>query len=449
MNSTAVKIKTQDENDIDLYTWFRLERAFDSFMTRFSDLPTWATKRGFKSLEELRQTYQERLSYEFEVIRDMGFTGYFLIVADGIDFCRRESIPYGKGRGSAAGCFVSYLLRITDVDPIKYDLLFERFLNPDRYSMPDIDSDFSQALRHRIKEYYTEKYGKDRVASICTFSRMKVRAAIKDIVRSLNLGGNPGETFRLANKISQTLDDEDPDITYAEALKISDEFRAYMDRYPVVAQHVKRCENILRQMSMHAAGVLISAKPLDQELPLIVDKKGMVVAANDGPTCEDLGYLKLDTLGLKNLDVIATCLENIKKTRGKIPRMELDGIDITPGEDPKITQATINALEDEALRLASNAYQFLRSGTSTLGIFQCEQVVTRDLLKRGYTNSIEDIADIIAGIRPGPRRSGSTDIYINRKRGEEELTYDVPMDPLPNELQDLPSLHLYAVLPKH
>lgn len=423
MNTVAKVSKTLEENEIDLYTWFRLETALQSYLkAKLKDLPPWAKKKGYSSIEELKQTYIDRLTYEFAVIKKMGFCGYFLIVADGVDFCRKESIPVGPGRGSAAGCLCSFLLRITKIDPIKYDLLFERFLNPDRYSMPDIDTDFSQLYRHRIKEHYTTKYGANRVASIGTFSRMKVRAAVKDIVRSLNLAGNSSDTFRLADKISKTLEEEEDNVTYAEALKSSSEFRAYMQQYPIVAQHVKSCENVLRQMSMHAAGVLISALPLDQELPLIVDKKGMVLTAYDGKTCEGLGYLKLDTLGLKNLDIIADCRDNIKRLRGSVPRMEMDGIDIEPGENPRVINERIESDTDHERKLASKAFRYLRE-KSTLGIFQCEQPVTQDLLRKGETNSIEDVAAILALIRPGPRKAGSTEVFISRKRKEEPISY--------------------------
>lgn len=411
------------EKQIELYTWYHVEKSLKNHLDSFKELPPWAKKRNIKDLDSLRLIYINRIVYEFSIIKKMGFCGYFLIVADGIRFCQEKGIPTGPGRGSASGCLLSFLLDITKVDPIKYNLLFERFLNPERFSMPDIDSDFSQARRGEVKDYYTEKYGRDHVASVGTFSRMKVRAAIKDVVRSLNLGGNPGESFRLADKISKTLDDEDPDITYADALAASEDFANYMERYPEVADHIKKCENILRQMSMHAAALLISAKPLDEELPLVVDKKGMVLTAYDGKTCEGLGYLKLDTLGLKNLDIIKACRDNIKQTRGFVPEMELDGIEIDPTETDQQIEKRIAELESEELRLASNTYKFFREGISTLGIFQCEQNVTQDLLKRGRTNSIQDIADILAGIRPGPRKAGSTDLYISRKRGEVPIDY--------------------------
>jgi DNA polymerase III alpha subunit len=408
------------------YTWFRLEKALKRFFDlELKEIPLWAKKKNYTDLETLKEVYKQRLIYEFGVVGKMGFLGYFLIVADVIEFCRDSNIPTGPGRGSGAGSLMGFLLQITKIDPIRYGLLFERFLNPERYSMPDYDLDISQLLRGKVKGHLEKKYGRDHVASIGTFSRMKVRAAVKDIVRSLNLGGSTSESFRLAEKISKSLDEEDENLTLSSAMK-NPEFKQYMDKYPEVYEHVERCENILRQMSMHAAGVLISALPLDQELPLIVDKNGMVVTAYDGKTVEALGYLKLDTLGLKNLDIIDYCKRSILKIRGRVPEMSFDGIDIDIKEDPKDIKKRIEEIQDEKTRLASNAYDYFRTGISTLGIFQCDQPVTQDLLRRGLTNSIEDVAAVIALIRPGPRKAGSTDIFISRKRLEEPIAFFEP-----------------------
>ena len=423
--------------ETELYIWFRLENSLNSFIKqRLSEIPPWASDRGISSIEELHAVYRDRLIYEFNIIKKMHFLDYFLIVADLLDYCRSQNIPTGAGRGSAAGSILAFLLKITKVDPIKYDLLFERFINPERVTMPDVDLDISQSLRHLAKEYLSRKYGQDRTSSIGTFSRMKVRAAVKDIVRSLNVMGNAGESFKLADKISKTLEDSEENVTYSEALKDSTAFRDYMNQYPILARHIQNCENVLRQVSTHAAGVLISAEPLNQEIPLIVDKKGLVLTAYDGKTIEQLGYLKLDTLGLKNLDIIADCRANIKRLRGTIPKMELEGIDIPPKEDLKRTDARI-ASQEEAKRLASIAYKYLRE-KSTLGIFQCEQPVTQELLRKAETNSIGNIADILALIRPGPRKAGSTESYIARKRGDipEQEWYTYKIEPLPKQIED-------------
>jgi len=426
-----------------LYMKYRVQTALDKHLGRLTKLPEWASRRNFSSVEELAETYKKRLEFEFNTIKNMGFCSYFLIVADGVEYCRKNSIPVGPGRGSASGCLCSFLLKITKIDPIRYNLLFERFLNPDRISMPDIDVDYSQERRHLVKEYFAQKYGSDRVASIGTFSRMKVRAAIKDIVRSLNLAGNTSESFKLADAIAKTLGEEDEtdkeDLSFDEAMQ-NEKFREYMDRYPVVAHFAQKYEDVLRQMSMHAAGVLISSSPFDQELPMMVDKKGMVLTAYDGATVEKLGYLKLDTLGLKNLDVIETCKHNIKKIRGSLPAggMSISGIPITPGEDLNSRRLRIEKDENQARKMASKAFELLRQG-KTLGIFQCEQVVTQDLLRRGEANSIEDIADILAGIRPGPRRAGSTDLYISRKRGEQPYNewYNYLIEETPQSTEDI------------
>jgi DNA polymerase III alpha subunit len=431
---TSNIIKSQET---ELYTWFRLENSLNSFIKqRLSQIPPWALDKGISSTEDLHVIYRDRLIYEFNVIKKMHFLDYFLIVADLLDYCRDQNIPTGAGRGSAAGSLLAFLLKITKVDPIKYDLLFERFINPDRVTMPDVDLDISQSLRHLAKEYLSKKYGHDKTSSIGTFSRMKVRAAVKDIVRSLNVMGNAGESFKLADKISKTLEESEENVTYSEALKDSSAFRDYMNQYPIIARHVQNCENVLRQVSTHAAGVLISAEPLNQEIPLIVDKKGLVLTAYDGKTIEKLGYLKLDTLGLKNLDTIADCRANIKRLRGSIPKMELEGIEISPGEDPKRTTVRI-AEQEEVKKLASMAYKYLRE-KSTLGIFQCEQSVTQELLRKAETNSIGNIADILALIRPGPRKAGSTEVYIARKRGDipEQEWYTYKIEQLPKQVED-------------
>lgn len=434
---TNLSSKPTDE-DIALYTWFKLETGLKSYLRqKMSSIPSWAISRGVQTTEQLHRAYQERLAYEFSIVKKMGFLGYFLIVADMIAFCRKQGIPTGPGRGSGAGSLIGFLLRITTIDPIRYNLLFERFLNPDRYSMPDYDCDISQEKRHLVKEHFVNKYGSDRVASIGTFSRMKVRAAIKDIVRSLDISGDSRNSFEFADKISKTLDEVDPDISYKEALEASAEFAKYMEKYPEVARHVQQCENILRQMSMHAAGVLISANPLDEELPLMVDKKGLVVTAYDGKTIESLGYLKLDTLGLKNLDIIADCKKHILRLRGSIPRKETDPLPTK--EHESITDYNRRIVQDDNIerKLASLAFKYLRE-KSTLGIFQCEQAVTQDLLRRGEANSIENIADILALIRPGPRKAGSTEVYIERKKGDKpyETWYLYSQEPLPSQIVD-------------
>lgn len=425
--------KLSKDDQLVLYTWFELEASLRGYLHKKLDhLPDWAIKRGYTSLEELHQVYKDRLIYEFDIVKKMGFLGYFLIVADMINYCRQEGIPTGPGRGSASGALIGFLLKITKVDPIRYNLLFERFLNPDRASMPDVDIDVSQHYRYMVKDYFTKKYGTNKVASIGTFSRMKVRAAIKDIVRSLNLGGSISDSFRLADKISKTLEEEDADIDFDQAMKIP-AFKEYMDNYPIIAHHLRKCEDVLRQTSMHAAGVLISAAPLEEELPLMVGKNGMVVTAYDGKTIDSQGYLKLDTLGLKNLDIIVDARKMIKKLYGAVPEMEIDGIEIQPNEDPSIVERRIETHPSEPVKLASRAFKSLREN-STLGIFQCEQIVTQDLLRRGNVNSIEDIADILALIRPGPRKAGSTDIYISRKRKEEEISYIYEAEFLPGEV---------------
>ena len=426
--------KQEQQQQIDLYTWFRLETALKSYLKqKVKTLPSWAPRKKIAfSLPELHQIYYDRLVFEYNTIKTMGFCGYFLIISDAIDHCKVAEIPVGPGRGSAAGCFCAFLLRITKIDPIRYNLLFERFLNPERISMPDIDTDYSQRFRHLIKEYFVKKYGLDKTASIGTFSRMKVRAGIKDVVRSLNLGGSLRDSFQLADKISKTLSEEDAEIDFKDALKVP-AFKRYMEQYPTAAFHLEKCEDVLRQTSMHAAGVLISEDPLDEEIPLMVDKHGMVVTAYDGKTVENQGYLKLDTLGLKNLDTIKDCFDNIKRMRGLVFK-QIEYHEPIEYIDNESTEAFEKRLENESddIKYASRTFRYLREGKSTLGIFQCDQPATQDLLRRILVNSLEEIADVIALIRPGPRRAGSTESYIRRKLKLEEISYNPKIEPLPD-----------------
>lgn len=426
-------------NEETLYFRFQCEKGlkklFEAF-DRSGKIPKWALKRfGEISLEQLKEKYRERFEFEFNVISTLGFAGYFLIVQDNLIFCRKNKIAVGPGRGSAAGCLCSYLLGLVRVDPVKYGLLFERFLNPERVGgLPDIDTDYSINARLQVKDYYAQKYGQDKTCSIGAFNTIKVRAAIKDIVRSLDLGGSKSDSFRLAETIAKTLEDEDDSVTYEQALENA-QFKNYMERYPLIAKYAQQLEGIVRQFSMHAAGVIIAPEPLDNSIPLFVDKKGMVLSAYSGKMMEDMGYVKMDVLGLANLDIIEACKSNISKLHSeKIKGLRLDGIDFDPAkESEEEVNQRIDALPEGSLKQASKAYQLLRRG-KTLGIFQCEQQVTADLLRRSRVNSIEEIADILSLIRPGPRKAGSTDIYISRKRKEEEIEYYHPHEQLPEEV---------------
>ena len=379
----------------------------------------WSKKIRTKDPEELKE-YKERLKMEIGVIERMGFIDYFLIVQDLIIWCKEQGILTGDGRGSAGGCLLSYLLGITKLDPIKFGLLFSRFLNPDRISMPDIDIDIDKMRRAEAKEYLSEKYGKKRVASIATFSRMKVRACIKDIARSL-LGGISGEnSFMIADSINKTLEGLGDDISYSEALEQSEGFAQKMQEYPKVAKYAEEFEGLIRQTGIHAAGVIIGDANLDETIPLMMDKKGIVATALDGATLEANGFLKIDLLGLKNLTIISDSIKNIKKVRDEDLRgFHVTGIAVGIDEDEDLLNNKIKGSK-VSTRKASRAYKLLREGR-TNGVFQVEGSTMKSLLKGVCTNNIDDIGAVLALCRPGPLKTGLTAQYGARKRSGEDL----------------------------
>ncbi len=348
-------------------------------------LPSFPTPGGrdaFEYLVELcekglRRRYgkatpelNERLQFELKTIREMGFADYFLIVADFIGFAKRDGVAVGPGRGSAAGSLVAYCLEITDIDPIRYDLLFERFLNPGRKSMPDIDIDFAVEGRERVINYVAEKYGRDRVAQIITFSTMAARAAIRDAGRVLEIPY--GTVDRIAKLVP-----EGPGQTLAEALKPGAELRQAVDSDPVAKEIVELArplEGLTRADSIHAAGVVIGAEPLIETIPL--QQKGTdaeVVTQFSMGNVEALGLLKMDFLGLRNLDVIETAVALIG-----------DGLDITaiPLDDRK-------------------TYEMLARGES-MGVFQFESSGMREALRQVKPTEFEDLIALVALYRPGP-----------------------------------------------
>lgn len=381
----------------------------------------WGRKlRQTKSDADLEEKYRDRLEMELETIKDMGFIDYFLITWDFVNWCRENGILTGCGRGSAGGCLLSYLLGITKLDPLQFDLIFSRFLNKDRISLPDIDMDIDKARRDEVKAYLAEKYGKDHVASIATFSRMKVRACIKDIVKSLRIGGDTRTSFELADKINKTLEAESDDISYADAIEHVPEFAKYMEEYPDVAHFAQEFEGLIRQTGIHAAGVIIGAEPLTDTIPLMVDKKGVVATAYDGATLEKDGFLKLDLLGLKNLTIITETCKNIEKIRGKkLPGFYTKGIDVH-FDEPETNFMHRLGEASPGKQAASRAFKLLRDG-KTNGVFQVEGQTMRDLLKGSYVNSIEDVAAVLALCRPGPLKAGMTAEYGVRKRSGEDL----------------------------
>jgi len=350
--------------------------------------------------------YRERLTYEVGVIKDMGFPGYFLIVADFIRYAKQNRIPVGPGRGSAAGSLVAYSLGITDLDPLAHGLIFERFLNPARKSMPDIDVDFCIDGRESVYKYVADRYGGgDYVAQIITFGKLTTRAVIRDVGRALDIPLR--EVDAIAKMVPDVLN-----ITLEKALAQTPALREMVDQRPDVAELISICrvlEGLPRHASTHAAGVVISDRPLVDYLPLYRGKKGEVVTQYDMKVVEKIGLVKFDFLGLRNLTVIANTIDLIGGLGLELP--DLENL----------------ALDDEA------TYRLLSAGDTT-GVFQLESSGMKDLLVRLKPESFEDIIALVALYRPGPMESGMIDDYVARKHGRRKVQYMVPeLEPILKE----------------
>ncbi len=341
--------------------------------------------------------YDQRLSDEIEMIKKMRFSGYFLIVWDFIRYARAQGVPVGPGRGSAAGSLVSYALRITDVDPLEYDLLFERFLNPERISMPDIDIDFCMRRRGEVIEYVRQKYGEKSVAQIITFGTMAAKAALKDVGRALDMPY--GEVDRLAKLIPNQLN-----ISLEDALKDGSPLalaRDKDDRVREVVEVALRLEGLARHASTHAAGVVISPRPLTEIVPLYRSTRDEITTQYDMNALERIGLLKMDFLGLTTLTVLDDAVLLIKQNRG---------VDIKLADFP---------LDD-----APTYAIFARADTS--GIFQFESHGMREILRRYQPTRLEDLTALNALYRPGPIQGGMIDDFIARKHGKKKVAYDLP-----------------------
>ncbi len=372
-------------------------------------LPEFIPPEGYTNREYLRELCRkglserydpvtpeltERLEYEMGVIESMGYVEYFLIVWDFINYARENGIMVGPGRGSAAGSLVAYSLRITDIDPIKYCLIFERFLNPERVSMPDIDIDFCIERRGEVIEYVKRKYGKENVSQIITFGTMKAKAAIRDVGRALNL------TYAEADRIAKAVP-FDLKMTLDRALETSPELKKMYDEDPKVAKVVdmsRAIEGMPRHASTHAAGVVISKLPLDEYVPLYMSDKGVATQFNM-TTIEELGLLKMDFLGLRNLTVIRDALELIRKDHG----VEIDFAKM--------------GYDDRAV------YDMIASG-NTEGVFQLESAGMTQFMKNLKPTCFEDIVAGIALYRPGPM--DSIPKYIENKKNPEHISYVTP-----------------------
>ena len=348
-------------------------------------------KNKFK---EVNENISKRLDYELSVIKKMGFATYFLIVWDFVNYAKNHRIMVGPGRGSAAGSLIAYCLNITNINPLDYNLLFERFLNPDRISMPDFDIDFSYEGRGEVIEYVSKKYGRDKVSQIITFGTMAARAAIRDVGRALGIPY--GQVDKIAKLIPL-----DPKMTIEKALQLEPELKNRMQNEPKIKKMIEissKLEGLSRHASTHAAGVVLSRESLTNFVPLQLTSDGEVSTQYAAEDLESLGLLKMDFLGLRTLSVINNTLKIIRNTRGE--NVNINGIPLD---------------DDEVYKLLSRG--------DCCGLFQLESSGMIDLVKRLEPRKIEDITALLALFRPGPLGSGMINDFIDRKKGKIEIKY--------------------------
>lgn len=355
---------------------------------------------------EFRQKYDERLEYELEVILSMGFPGYFLIVMDFIRWAKANGVPVGPGRGSGAGSLVAYALNITDLDPIHYDLLFERFLNPERVSMPDFDIDFCIEGRDRVIDYVAQTYGREAVSQIITFGTMAAKAVVRDVARVQS------KSYFLANKISKLIP-KTPGITLSQALEQEPQLKDlisnpdnmdYEDAIEIWEMAIK-LEGVCRNVGKHAGGVLIAPHKITDFSAIYCDDEGHRVSQFDKDDVEAVGLVKFDFLGLRNLTVINAAVENINLRRAREGKEALVLEDL-PLDDKK-------------------AYKLLQEAKTT-AVFQLESMGMKKYLSKLQPTNIEDVIAMCALYRPGPLDAGMVEMYIDRKHGREEVIYDHP-----------------------
>ncbi len=358
-----------------------------------------------KRYSDITDEIVARVKHELTIIEDSGYISYFLIVWDFINRAREEGISVGPGRGSAAGSIISYALGITDIDPLKYGLIFERFLNPERVSMPDIDIDFCFERRGEIIDYVVNKYSKENVAQIITFGSMLAKGVLRDVGRVM------GIPYADVDKIAKLVP-PDPGITLEQAMEIEPEFQARYDKDPMIRELIdisKRLEGLNRHAGKHAAGVVISDKPLKQRIPLFKTSDDQITTGFAMNSLDKIGMLKMDFLGLKTLTVIDQTVKIVKRTRG-------EDIDID----------TISLENKATFELLVNA--------ETAGVFQLESSGMRDLLRKIKPERFEDLIAILALYRPGPMGSGMLDDFIKRKQGKIDVKYDHPsLEPILKE----------------
>lgn len=356
---------------------------------------------------ELRKVYDDRLAFEIKTINDMGFPGYFLIVMDFIQWSKNNGVPVGPGRGSGAGSLVAYSLGITDLDPLKYDLLFERFLNPERVSMPDFDVDFCVAGRDRVIEYVAQAYGREAVSQIITFGTMAAKGAVRDVTRVL------GKSFGLGDRISRLIPSKPPGITLAEAVEVEPQLKDLLtnqtgtdyDDVSEIWEMATKLEGITRNVGKHAGGVLIAPSKISDFSAVYCDEEGSRVSQFDKDDVEKVGLVKFDFLGLRNLTVIDQAMHAINARRASEQLEPLD----------------LNKLPLDDLK----TFKLLQDGKTT-AVFQLESGGMKRILVKLKPTRFEDIIALVALYRPGPLDAGMVEMYIERKHGREEVKYDHP-----------------------
>src|SRR5579871_3026512 len=349
-------------------------------------------------LKKSRTDYDQRLAREIAIIQQMKFSGYFLIVWDFIRYAREHSIPVGPGRGSAAGALVAYAMGITDIDPLQHELLFERFLNPERVSLPDIDIDFCMNRRGEVINYVTQKYGRENVAQIITFGTMAAKAAIKDVGRAMDIPY--ADVDRIAKMVPNTIG-----ITLPQVLDDAGPLQEAYEKEIQVRELIDtalKLEGLVRNSGVHAAGVVISPKPLTELVPLHKTKNYESVTAYDMKAVEKMGLLKMDFLGLTTLTIIDDCLKLIEQTRGEKINLE----EIPPADEETFRKVFHSAL--------------------TSGVFQFESGGMLDVLRRYKPDTVEDLTALNALYRTGPIQGGMIDDFIDRKLGRKKVEYMLP-----------------------
>ena len=385
-----VDVKIRKGNG-DLLPNFEVPEGYTS-QTYLEHLCREGLKRRYPVIEK---KHTDRLEYELSVIKKMGFASYFLIVWDFIKYSKDHGIPVGPGRGSGAGSIVTYTLGITDICPLKYDLLFERFLNPERVSMPDLDIDFADFGREQVIDYVRNKYGQNNCAQIITFGAMEAKMVVKDVGRVMEF--TPAETQKIANAIPAGS-------SIPDAMVSSKELQEIIKKDPRVAELIKissKLEGTKRHTGVHAAGLIVAPEDVRHFSPLAIGKKNVITTQYDGRILPDLGLLKVDFLGLQNLTIINEAVKLIKK---KDPDFDLEKISL---EDKK----TFKLLQE----------------AKTFGIFQLESEGMKDLVRRMKPTSIEDVTALNALYRPGPIGAGMLDVFVDCKHGRRKVTYDHPL----------------------